>query len=173
MVDAIFASSFVYLALISAKLRRKMNDGGKIMKTLRDIMTASVDTCSPQDNVYEAAVKMKNDDVGVIPVCENGSLLGVITDRDIVLRGVAEKKPGSTRITDIMSDKLVTAGPDMGIEEAAQLMSRDQIRRLPVVENNKLVGIVSLGDISVHRESDSKAGHALSGISEERDQLQQ
>ncbi|MGC4375512.1 CBS domain-containing protein [Fictibacillus sp. Mic-4] len=144
------------------------------MQKLSDIMTKNVNVCSPQDNVYEAALKMKEDNVGVIPICDNEQLLGVITDRDIVIRAVADKKPGSTKVTDIMSnEKLVKAGPDMTVEEAASLMSKHQIRRLPVVENNKLVGIVSLGDIAVRKESDSKAGYALSEISEQHGQIQQ
>ncbi|SFE11051.1 CBS domain-containing protein [Bacillus sp. OV194] len=142
------------------------------MKTISDIMTTNVDACSPQDSIYEIAVKMKQDNVGVIPVCEGKKLLGVITDRDIVIRAVAEKKQGSTKVTDVMSSELVTGSPDMNIEEASDLMSKDQIRRLPIVENSNLVGIVSLGDIAVHKETDSKAGAALSEISEQRDQLQ-
>ncbi|UZJ77287.1 CBS domain-containing protein [Fictibacillus sp. KU28468] len=142
------------------------------MKTISDIMTTNVDSCSPQDSIYEIAVKMKQDDVGVIPVCEGKKLLGVITDRDIVIRAVAEKKQGSTKVTDVMSSELITGSPDMNIEEASDLMSKDQIRRLPIVENSNLVGIVSLGDIAVHKETDSKAGAALSEISEQRDQLQ-
>jgi CBS domain-containing protein len=142
------------------------------MKKLSDIMTKNVDFVTPLDNVYEVAVKMKNDDVGVIPVCENDQLIGVITDRDIVIRGVAEKRPGSTQVTDIMSEDLYTASPDMDVEEAAELMADKQIRRLPVVENNKLVGIVSLGDLAVRKKSDNAAGQALSEVSEQRDQLQ-
>jgi CBS domain-containing protein len=142
------------------------------MKKLSDIMTKNVDVVSPLDNVFEVAVKMKQDGVGVIPVCENGQLLGVITDRDIVIRGVAEKRPGSTKVTDIMSEDLYTGSPDMNLEEAANLMSEKQIRRLPVIENNKLVGIVSLGDLAVHKESDTTAGQVLSEVSEQRDQIQ-
>lgn len=142
------------------------------MKKISDIMTKNVDFVTPLDNVYEVAVKMKQDDVGVIPVCENDQIIGVITDRDIVIRGVAEKRPGSTKVSDIMSENLHTGSPDMSVEEAAELMADKQIRRLPIVENNKLVGIVSLGDLSVRKESDNAAGQALSQVSEQRDQLQ-
>lgn len=142
------------------------------MKVLRDIMTADVDICDAKDSIYEAAVKMKKDDVGVIPICEGTKLLGVITDRDIVIRAVADKKPESTKVTDAMSSQLITGTPGMSVEEASELMSKEQIRRLPIVENSALVGIVSLGDISIHKESDAKAGTALSEISEHRDQLQ-
>ncbi|WNB90521.1 CBS domain-containing protein [Bacillus sp. NEB1478] len=142
------------------------------MKQIRDVMTANVDFVTPADNVYEAAVKMKQDNVGVIPVCENNQLLGVITDRDIVIRGVAEKRPGSTKVSDIMSSDLYTASPEMSVEEASNLMAEKQIRRLPIVENNKLVGIISLGDLSLTKESNSAAGHTLSEVSEHNDQLQ-
>lgn len=135
-------------------------------------MTRDVDFVTPLDNVYEVAVKMKNDNVGVIPVCENDQVIGVITDRDIVIRGVAEKRPGSTQVSDIMSEDLYTGSPGMSVQEAAELMADKQIRRLPIVENNKMVGIVSLGDLSVNKESDSTAGHTLSEVSEQRDQLQ-
>lgn len=137
------------------------------MEHLRDIMTKNVDYCTPVDNVYEVAVKMKDDNVGAIPICEeNQQLLGMITDRDIVVRGVAERRPGSTEVTDVMSENLITASPDMSVDEAASLMAKNQIRRLPIVENNRLVGIVSLGDLAVHQGTDDEAGFALSEISE-------
>ncbi|MFC7372044.1 CBS domain-containing protein [Fictibacillus iocasae] len=138
------------------------------MKKLNEIMSRNVDVCHPDDNVYEAAVKMKNDNVGAIPVCRNGELMGVITDRDLAVRCIAEKRPGSTKVTDVMTKDLVTASPDMDLEEAAALMSSEQIRRLPVVESGKLVGIVSIGDLSLHRQSDMAAGRALTDISENR-----
>jgi CBS domain-containing protein len=142
------------------------------VKKVSDIMTRNVDYVTPQDNVYEVAVKMKQDNVGVIPVCENDQIIGVITDRDIVVRGVAEKRPGSTKVSDVMSDNLFTGSADMTVEEAAELMADKQVRRLPIVENNKLVGIISLGDLSLAKESDSAAGHTLSQVSEQRDQIQ-
>jgi CBS domain-containing protein len=133
---------------------------------LKDVMTREVDYCTPLDNVYEVAVKMKNDNVGIIPICENDQIIGVITDRDIVVRGVAERHPGSTKVTDVMSEKLITGTPDMTIEEAANIMAEHQIRRVPIVENNRLVGIVSLGDLAVNSSSANDAGHALEEISE-------
>ncbi|RXI98135.1 CBS domain-containing protein [Anaerobacillus alkaliphilus] len=136
------------------------------MEHVRDVMTSNVEYCTPLDNVYEVAVKMKELNVGAIPICENDHLLGMITDRDIVIRGVAEKRPNSTRVTDIMSEHLITAEPTMSLEEAAKLMAKHQIRRLPIVENNRLVGICSLGDLAVHDGSDDDAGYALSEISE-------
>lgn len=142
------------------------------MTKIRDIMTSDVDFCTVEDNVYEAALKMKDGNVGVIPVLENNRLIGVITDRDIVTRSVAEKKPNSTKITDIISTDLVTGSPDMSVEEAEDLMASEQVRRLPIVEKEKLVGIIALGDLAVHRQTMSEAGIALHSISENRDQIQ-
>lgn len=140
--------------------------GGKTMKTVRDIMSTNVEYCTPQDNAYEVASKMKDLNVGAIPIVENGQLIGMITDRDLVVRGIAEKRSGSNAVTNLMTDELVTISPSATVEEAARLMAEKQIRRLPVVENGQLVGIVSLGDLAIEEESDQKAGYALSEISE-------
>lgn len=137
------------------------------MQTVREVMTTNVDFCTPLDNVFEVAIKMKDLDVGAIPIVENGQLLGMITDRDLVVRGIAEKHPGSNSVTNVMSDHLITIGPDASIEEAAHTMAEHQIRRLPVVENGGLIGIVSLGDLAIRDYSDDQAGEALSEISEE------
>ncbi len=138
------------------------------MKSVREIMTSNVDTCTPLDNVYEVAVKMKDLDVGAIPIVENetGKLIGMITDRDLVVRGIAEKRAGSNQVTNVMSENLITVSPDTSLEEASNLMAEHQIRRLPVVENGQLVGIVSLGDLAVNEQSDESAGYALTEISE-------
>ncbi|AOH55225.1 CBS domain-containing protein [Peribacillus muralis] len=141
------------------------------MSTLRDIMSTDVFFCTVEDNIYEAAVKMKDNDVGVIPVLDNGKLVGVITDRDIVIRCVAGKKPNSTRITDVISTHLITGSPDMLVDEAEELMGNEQIRRLPIVENDKLIGIIALADLAIHKQTSSEAGIALSSISEDRDQI--
>lgn len=136
------------------------------MQTVREVMTTNVDFCTPLDNVFEVATKMKDLDVGAIPIVENNELLGMITDRDLVVRGIAEKHPGSNSVTNVMSDHLITIGPDASIEEAAHKMAEHQIRRLPVVENGALIGIVSLGDLAIRDYSDDQAGEALSDISE-------
>lgn len=137
------------------------------MRTLREIMTKEVEVCQPEDNVYEVAVKMKEFNVGAIPICEGKRIVGLITDRDIVIRGIAEKKPGSTSVTEIMTKDLLTVEPDMTVEEAANLMATHQIRRLPVVENGELVGIVALGDLALDTTTEEHAGFALSEISEQ------
>lgn len=136
------------------------------MQTVRDIMTKNVEYCTPLDNIYEVAVKMKDLNVGAIPICENEKLIGMITDRDLVIRGYAEKHSGSTEVTTVMSDHLITAPPDTSVQEASNMMAENQIRRLPIVDNGHLVGIVALGDLAVNQKSDESAGHALSEISE-------
>lgn len=137
------------------------------MEKVRDIMTDDIECCSLLDNMYEVAVKMKELDVGAIPIVDEEKIVGMITDRDIVVRGTAEKRPGSTKVEKIMSDKLITCTEDMTTKEAAKIMAKHQIRRLPVVEGDKLVGIVSLGDFAIHELTDLQAGEALSEISEQ------
>ncbi|TYR79920.1 CBS domain-containing protein [Priestia megaterium] len=135
------------------------------MKRVRDVMTTDVESCTTLDNVYEVAVKMKELNVGAIPIVDKDQLIGMITDRDLVIRGIAEKKPNSSRVTDVMSDRLVTISGDASVEEAAKVMADHQIRRLPVVDGNKLAGILSLGDLSTYKFSNESAGEALSDIS--------
>ncbi len=143
------------------------------MGTIREIMTDDVECCSLLDNVYEAAVKMKELNVGAIPIVDQGKLVGMITDRDIVIRGVAEKRPASSKVETVMSKQLISITPDASTQEAARLMADNQIRRLPVVEGDQLVGIVSLGDFAVREMTDDQAKAALSEISEANfDELQ-
>ncbi|MCL6571616.1 MAG: CBS domain-containing protein [Bacillus sp. (in: Bacteria)] len=136
------------------------------MEKIRAIMTEKVESCTLLDNIFEVAVKMKELNVGAIPIINEDKLVGVITDRDIVVRGVAEKHPGSTKVEDIMSNTLITVSPDTSSKEAAKLMAEHQIRRLPVVEDDKLIGIVSLGDFAIHELTDDQAKEALTEISE-------
>ncbi|MBT2641136.1 CBS domain-containing protein [Bacillus sp. ISL-41] len=142
------------------------------MRKIRDIMTSDVETCTLLDNVFEVAVKMKEWNVGSIPIVDEDKLVGMITDRDIVIRGIAEKHPPSSKVESVMSDHLVTATPDMSTKEATKLMADHQIRRLPVVEGEKLVGIVALGDFAVNEMTDEQAQNALSEISEPGNHMQ-
>lgn len=142
------------------------------MGIIKDIMSEDIECCSLLDNMYEVAVKMKELNVGAIPIVDEKRLVGMITDRDIVIRGVAEKNPGSTKVEKIMSDQLVTVTCDTTTNQAAKLMAQHQIRRLPVVEGDNLIGIVSLGDFATHQLTDEQAGNALSEISEQNDHIQ-
>ncbi|KPV58629.1 hypothetical protein QJ48_15350 [Paenibacillus sp. A3] len=136
-------------------------------RTLREIMTTDCATVTLKDNVYEAAVKMKQEDTGFIPVVEGKKLIGVLTDRDLVIRGYADKREGSAAIKQVMSDRVVSVPPETTVDEAAKIMAKEQIRRLPVVENGELVGIVSIGDLAVRDKFEDEAGEALSQISEQ------
>jgi CBS domain-containing protein len=136
------------------------------METIREVMTDDIECCTLLDNVYEVATKMRDWNVGAIPIVNGEKLVGMITDRDIVVRGVAEKHPGSTKVEDIMTDRLITVTPDTTTKEAARLMAENQVRRLPVVDGERLVGIVALGDLALRDLSDDQAGQALSEISE-------
>lgn len=131
-----------------------------------DIMTKEVDTCNPGHSLQEVAAKMKEINVGSIPICENEKLVGIITDRDIVVRGIADNLPLESAVSEILSENMVTGNKDMSVEEAAELMADHQIRRLPIVENDKVVGIVSLGDIAVKDKSYGNADIALDEVSE-------
>ncbi|AEI42433.1 CBS domain-containing protein [Paenibacillus mucilaginosus] len=135
-------------------------------KSLREIMTTDCAVVTLQDNIFEAAVKMKQEDTGFIPVVDGRKLIGVLTDRDLVIRGYAEKHSGSTAISEVMSGRVVSVGPETTVDEAAKVMAKEQIRRLPVVENGELIGIVSIGDLAVRNKYEDEAGQALSQISE-------
>jgi CBS domain-containing protein len=129
-------------------------------------MTRDVRTIDASSSVEDAARMMKELNVGSLPVSENGNITGIITDRDVVLRNVADgKAPSDTRVDEVMSKTVVTATPDMDVHRAADLMAKNQIRRLPVVENNRMVGIVSIGDLAVRNIYENEAGEALSSIS--------
>jgi len=117
---------------------------------VRDIMTPNPRTAEPDTTLEEIATLMKEEDVGAIPVMEDGRVAGVVTDRDIVLRCIAEgKDPTECAAEDIMSEGVKTIAPDADVDEAADLMAEAQVRRLAVVQNGKLVGMLSLGDIAV------------------------
>ncbi|WP_379080999.1 CBS domain-containing protein [Metaplanococcus flavidus] len=131
-----------------------------------DIMTSEVDTCMPNTSLQEAAAKMKEINVGSIPVVDNDKLVGIITDRDIVVRGIAESISLDSAVSEILSESIVTGSKEMSVEDAAELMADHQIRRLPIVENDKIVGIVSLGDIAVKDKSYGNADIALDEVSE-------
>jgi len=133
---------------------------------VRDAMTANPRTLSPGDSIQSAARIMKEEDAGAVPIVENGKLVGMVTDRDIVIRAVVEGSPANRPVRDIASGNVVSTSPNASIREAESLMSKHQVRRLPVVENERLVGIISLGDIAVKDGKDSRTGDTLENISE-------
>ncbi|MGH2316586.1 CBS domain-containing protein [Planococcus sp. SE5232] len=116
---------------------------------IEEIMTTDVETCMPESTLQEVASKMREINVGSIPICEEDRLVGIVTDRDIVIRAIAEQIPSDAAIAEILSAEVITGTVDLTIEEAAELMAAHKIRRLPIVENDRVVGIVSLGDLAI------------------------
>lgn len=134
---------------------------------LRDIMTSQVVRIHPEETVAVAARMLEHNNIGALPVCgRDGRLCGMLTDRDIVTRCLAAgRSPDNTCVRDIMTGKVYVGRPDMEVSLAAGLMGKEQIRRLPVMENGKLCGMVSLGDLARKEESNVEAGDALAEIS--------
>lgn len=134
---------------------------------LREIMTNPVIRIHPDETVAVAARTLEHYNIGVLPVCgSDGRLCGLVTDRDMVTRCIAAGRlPQSTSVREIMTSQVISAQADMEANVAAGLMGREQIRRLPVVENGKLCGMVSLGDLAVQEETVYDAGDALTEIS--------
>ena len=134
---------------------------------LRDVMSNPVIRIHPDESVAVAARTLNRYNIGALPVCgSDGRVCGLITDRDIVTRCLAAgRSPASTAVRDVMTSKVISARPDMEANLAAGLMGREQIRRLPVMENGKLCGMVSLGDLAMKDETSIDAGDALTEIS--------
>jgi CBS domain-containing protein len=133
---------------------------------IRDVMTPNPRTVSPNDTIQAAARVMQTEDTGAVPVVDQGRVLAVVTDRDIVVRVVAEGGSFSMPVGEIATKHIVSVTPEMSTREASELMSEHQIRRLPVIENDRLVGIVSIGDLAVKDGKDSRWGDTLQNISE-------
>ena len=134
---------------------------------VREVMTTQVETVTPDTDLVTVARMMRDLDVGVVPVVEGNQLTGVITDRDIVIRAVADgRNLQNEQVGAHLSPNPTTIGPDANVKEAADLMAREQIRRLPVVEGGNLVGIISIGDLAVEVGKDQLVGDALEQISE-------
>ena len=133
---------------------------------VREIMTRNVECVSPEAGLGEIAQKMKSLDVGFIPVCENDRLAGTVTDRDIVIRGIAESRDtNNTRARDIMTRDIVSAFEDENVKDVAEKMRDKEVRRVLILDKSKrLVGVVSIGDISKVEEKVS--GKTLHDISE-------
>jgi CBS domain-containing protein len=133
---------------------------------IRDVMTPNPQTVSPADSIQRAARIMRDADTGAVPVVEDGRPVGIVTDRDIVVRAVADGTQPTRAVRDVLTPTVVTATPDMSTREASELMSEHRVRRLPVVEDSRLVGIVSLGDLAVKEGKDARTGDTLQSISE-------
>lgn len=136
------------------------------MTTVNDVMTRDVRTLTPSDTVASAAKAMDELDVGVIPVCEGDKLLGMVTDRDIVVRAVAQGLDGNTPLAKVMSTEIRTARETDDLDTVLADMASSQIRRLPVLDGaERLVGIISIGDIAVKGQDEEDVGQSLADIS--------
>ena len=135
---------------------------------IKDISTTTPRCIGPDDSLFEVSVLMKTLDIGWLPICENGRLIGTVTDRDIVIRALAEGyNPSITGVRQVMSRVVIYCFDDQEIWNAAQMMEANKIRRLPVLNREKrLVGIVSLGDLAVRTGAENMAGRILERISE-------
>jgi CBS domain-containing protein len=135
-------------------------------KNIRDAMTEDPRSIGASESVVEAARLMRDEHIGSLPVTEGGRLVGMITDRDLTTRVVAEAAgPETTSVGDVYSRDLISVEPNNDLEEALQLMARHQVRRLPVVENGRLVGMVAQADIAL-KENEKRTGELVEAISE-------
>jgi len=135
---------------------------------VRDVMTSEVRSAEMDTTIEEIATMMREEDVGAIPVLDDGELRGIVTDRDIVVRCIAEGLDAAeATVEEILSEELTTVEPDADVEQAARIMAEKQIRRLPVVEDGDLIGMVSLGDVAVKADvDDERVGRTLEEVSE-------
>jgi CBS domain-containing protein len=124
-------------------------------RTLEETMTTDPRTVNLEDTVLEAARVMRDRDIGDVIVIEDGQVTGILTDRDIVVRAVAEGRPETTTVGEICTTGLQAIEPEASVDDALRMMREHDVRRLPVVKDGRPVGIVSLGDLAVEREPDS------------------
>jgi CBS domain-containing protein len=135
------------------------------MAQVRDVMTSNPVTCSSQASIADAAKVMAKEDIGPLPVVDADRLVGILTDRDIVVRVVAEgRDPQSTSVGDVATSDLVTVSPDEDLSRALQLLAERQVRRLPVAEGETLVGVIAQADIA-RQGDDSATGQVVEQIS--------
>jgi CBS domain-containing protein len=137
-------------------------------RSVRDVMTPNPECVSERDSINDVARIMKNEDTGVVPVVDGKKVIGMITDRDIVVRGIAEGKDlGSARVNELMTRQVRSVRETATVNEALDLMSSAEIRRVPVVnDRDEIVGILALGDIASRENADNKVGQAVETISE-------
>jgi CBS domain-containing protein len=136
------------------------------MYKTKDVMTRPVDVISPEASIAEAALRMRTGDFGLLPVGENDRMIGAISDRDIVVRAVAQGKSPDTQVREVMSEGILWAYDDDSVEDAVKIMSKHQVRRLPIINHDKrLVGIMALGDLAVNKAERQPAAKALAEIS--------
>ncbi|SFJ80264.1 CBS domain-containing protein [Halobacillus dabanensis] len=134
------------------------------MTVVNELMSTNLATCNATDDLVTVAKHMKEEDVGFVPLVEGDKYVGVVTDRDIVVKGLAKGSSDNVKASDVMTEKIITGYPDMDAEEAARLMQEHQIKRLLVVENDSIQGVISLGDVGA-QGSDDVAGDIVREVS--------
>src|SRR5262249_33692196 len=140
-------------------------EGGEMAKSVRDAMTGNVSSVGPSQSLAEAAEVMKREDIGSVPVVADGRLAGLVTDRDIVTRAVAEQRnPQSVKVEEIASHDLVTVEPEQDLDEALALMAHHKVRRLPVLEEGRLVGMLAQADVALEAR-EQRVGEMVEQIS--------
>ncbi len=133
---------------------------------VKDVMTRNVAYINPASTVVEAAQLMQKHNVGSVPVCDENGIIGIVTDRDIIVRNIAHgKDPHQTPVKDVMTSEVTSVDPETEIRDVFGIMSEKKIRRIPVVENNQLVGIVALGDVATSAKQDVEISSTLADIS--------
>lgn len=131
-------------------------------QSIREVMTGDPHTVSTDATLQDAAREMKGDDIGAVLVEDKGSVAGILTDRDIVVRAIAEgRDPSSTKVGDVASRDVATLTPDSSVEDAIKIVRDQHVRRIPVVQDGRPAGIVSIGDLAIERDTES----ALADIS--------
>jgi CBS domain-containing protein len=142
--------------------------GGSNNRHVRDLMTSNPETVSEKDSIRDVARIMKNQDTGIVPVVDGRKIIGLITDRDIVVRGIAEgRNLDDVRVNEIMTKSVRTVREDEDLSDVLRTMGKAEVRRVPVVNNNdELVGIVSIADIASNTNQSGKIGKAVEDISE-------
>lgn len=147
--------------------QQRNEKSGSDSRHIRDVMTVDPECVSEKDSIRDAARIMKDQDTGVVPVVDGKKIIGLITDRDIVVRGLAEgKNLENTRVNELMTKSIRSVREDATVSEVLNLMGNAEVRRVPVVnDRDELVGIVSMGDIATGTNQDGKVGKAVEDIS--------
>ena len=138
----------------------------KSRRRCREIMTQNVTTASRETSLREVAVLMRDGDMGALPIVENGKLVGIVTDRDMVVRAVAENKSSDTSIGDVMTAEIFAVKEDDFVFEAIRLMGDKQVRRVPIInEAGELTGIIAMADVALETEDEREIAETLEEIS--------
>ena len=141
------------------------------MAELRNVMTREVEKVSPTTTLKQAAVRMEVMDIGPLPVCDGERLVGILTDRDITIRAVASgRDPNTTPVSEVMTSEVFPCYEDQSIDDAAQMMKKLQVRRLPILSRDgRLAGMVSLADLARHAQGETSAPEVLEAVSQPND----